>query len=120
MNWSRVWTARPDRIHPVQVIRDRIADPVRRTATLAWTRRPSLLHGKRPAMGMTPRRALWVLIVISTALRLLWAAVLEAGNDEAYHYLYAVHPDLSYFDHPPMLMLTERVGMMSAGGVDRF
>src|SRR5438105_13021594 len=58
-----------------------------------------LLYGKRTAMGMTPRRALWALIIISTALRLLWAAVLGAGNDEAYHYLYAVHPDWRYLDH---------------------
>lgn len=71
-------------------------------------------------MGMTPRRALWSLIVVSTALRLIWAAVLEAGNDEAYHYLYAVHPDLSYFDHPPMLMLIERFGALIVGGVDLF
>lgn len=71
-------------------------------------------------MGMTPRQALWVLIVISTALRLLWAAVLGAGNDEAYHYLYAVHPDWSYFDHPPMTMLIERIGPMVAGGVELF
>src|SRR5437016_3573665 len=80
----------------------------------------SFLYGKRPAMGMTPRRALWALIIISTALRLLWAAVLGAGNDEAYHYLYAVHPDWSYFDHPPMTMLIERIGPMFAGGVELF
>jgi len=36
---------------------------------------------------MTPRRALWLLIVVSAALRLLWAASLGPGNDEAYHYL---------------------------------
>lgn len=71
-------------------------------------------------MGMTPRRALWLLIVVSTALRLLWAAVLGAGNDEAYHYLYAVHPDLSYFDHPPMIMVIEQFGRLLIGGVDLF
>jgi len=25
------------------------------------------------------------------------------GNDEAYYYLYALYPDLSHFDHPPMV-----------------
>jgi 4-amino-4-deoxy-L-arabinose transferase-like glycosyltransferase len=77
-----------------------------------------LLKGMRPAMGMTPRRALWLLIVVSTGLRLVWAASLEAGNDEAYHYLYAIHPDWSYFDHPPMMMLIERIGTLFAGSID--
>ena len=65
---------------------------------------------------MTPRGALWGLIVVSGMLRLLWAASLGPGNDEAYHYLFAVHPDLSYFDHPPMLAVVERVGIFLAGG----
>ena len=80
----------------------------------------TLLIGMRPAMGMTPRRALWLLIGISTTLRLIWAAVLEAGNDEAYHYLYAVHPDWSYFDHPPMMMLIERLGEFVTGAASLF
>ena len=61
---------------------------------------------------MTPRHALWALIALSMALRLTWAASLGPGNDEAYHYLFAVHPDWSYFDHPPMLAVVERVGLM--------
>ncbi len=65
---------------------------------------------------MTPRRSLWGLIVVSGVLRLAWAASLGPGNDEAYHYLFAVHPDWSYFDHPPMLALVERVGIALAGG----
>jgi hypothetical protein len=60
---------------------------------------------------MTPRRALWSLIVVSGLLRLGWAASLGPCNDEAYHYLFAVHPDWSYFDHPPMLAVVERVGL---------
>ncbi len=71
-------------------------------------------------MGMTPRRALWLLITVSTGLRLIWASALDAGNDEAYHYLYAVHPALSYFDHPPMIMLIERIGAFLAGNVNLF
>ncbi len=52
---------------------------------------------------MTSRHALWLLILVSTLLRLGWAASVELGNDEAYHYLFATHLDWSYFDHPPML-----------------
>jgi hypothetical protein len=66
---------------------------------------------------MTPRRALWVLIAVSGLLRLGWAAALGPGNDEAYHYLFMVHPDWSYFDHPPMLAVVERLGPALAGGV---
>jgi hypothetical protein len=66
---------------------------------------------------MTPRRALWGLIVVSGVLRLIWAASLGPGNDEAYHYLFLVHPDWSYFDHPPMLAVVEALGVAAAGGV---
>ncbi|SIN79750.1 Dolichyl-phosphate-mannose-protein mannosyltransferase [Singulisphaera sp. GP187] len=66
---------------------------------------------------MTSRRSLWFLIVISTSLRLAWSASLGLGNDEAYHYLFATHHDWSYFDHPPMLALVERLGIVLSGGV---
>ena len=46
---------------------------------------------------MTSRRALWLLIVLSAAPRLIWAASLGVGNDEAYHYLFTVHRDLELF-----------------------
>ena len=65
---------------------------------------------------MTSRRALWGLIVDSGLLRLTWAASIGPGNDEAYHYLFTVHPALSYFDHPPMLALIEAAGISMAGG----
>lgn len=65
---------------------------------------------------MTPRRALWALIVVSAAFRLAWACCLGPGNDEAYHYLYTVHRDWSYFDHPPMVALVEGVGLALSGG----
>lgn len=66
---------------------------------------------------MTPRRALWGLIVVSGLLRLVWAGSLGPGNDEAYHYLFTVHRDWSYFDHPPMLAVVEAAGVAIAGGV---
>src|SRR3954452_15460321 len=67
---------------------------------------------------MTPRRTLWLLIAVSAAFRLAWAATLGPGIDEAYHYLFSVHRDWSYFDHPPMVALVESLGPMltSAGG----
>ncbi len=50
-------------------------------------------------------RYLIILIVISTAIRMFIAATIELGNDEVYYRLYALYPDLSHFDHPPMVGL---------------
>ena len=61
------------------------------------------------------RAALW-LIAFTTLLRLIWAAVLETSNDESYHWLYTVYPDLSFFDHPPMTMLLVKAGLLLCGG----
>ena len=47
---------------------------------------------------------IWI-IVISTSIRLFLAAALELGNDEVYYWTYALYPDLSHFDHPPMVGL---------------
>lgn len=66
-------------------------------------------------MSVDTRNVL-LLIVVTTLLRLGWAAALEPSNDESYHWLYAVHPALSYFDHPPMTMWVERVGLTACGG----
>ena len=66
---------------------------------------------------MTPGRALWALILVSGMLRLVWASSIGLGNDEAYHYLFTVHPAWSYFDHPPMLAVIEAVGLGLAGGL---
>ncbi len=48
---------------------------------------------------------LWVLIIASTIIRGFLAAFLELGNDEVYYWTYALYPDLSHFDHPPMVGL---------------
>ncbi len=64
---------------------------------------------------MSYRRAILLLIAVSSLLRLIAAACLGLGNDEAYHFLYAIHPDLSYYDHPPMLAWVELVGLTSWG-----
>lgn len=41
------------------------------------------------------------LILISTAVRVIVASVLELSNDEVYYYLYALDIQPNYFDHPP-------------------
>ncbi|OJW18687.1 MAG: hypothetical protein BGO49_23470 [Planctomycetales bacterium 71-10] len=59
--------------------------------------------------------ALAALIATSTSLRLVAAGLLGPGNDEAYHFLYAVHPAASYFDHPPMVAWVEQPGLALLG-----
>ena len=43
------------------------------------------------------------LLVISAVVRGVLAAWLEFGNDEVYYWTYALYPDWSHFDHPPMV-----------------
>ena len=64
---------------------------------------------------MNPTHALWILIVGSAVVRLICSACLGLGNDEAYHSLYAAHPALSYFDHPPMMSWIEMMGLALPG-----
>jgi hypothetical protein len=48
------------------------------------------------------KNRLWLLLAVSALVRLLIAAFTELGNDEVYYINYALYPDLSHFDHPPM------------------
>ncbi len=53
----------------------------------------------------------WLLALASlTALRLLMAALLPLSPDEAYYWIWSVHLQPGYFDHPPMVALWIRAG----------
>ena len=45
----------------------------------------------------------WLIILAVLAVHLALASGVPLGVDEAHYALYALHPDLSYFDHPPMV-----------------
>jgi len=49
--------------------------------------------------------ALGILLVLSALIRALIAGAIELGNDEVYYWTYARFPDMSHFDHPPMVGL---------------
>ena len=49
------------------------------------------------------KKVLYLLIAISTAIRIFIASTLELSVDEVYYWTYALYPDLSHFDHPPMV-----------------
>ncbi len=57
-----------------------------------------------------PRVRETLLLILITTINLiiksLPASVLELGNDEVYYWTYALFPDWSHFDHPPMVGLT--------------
>jgi len=48
-------------------------------------------------------KQLWWLLTISFVIRACFAAWIELGNDEVYYWTYALYPDWSHFDHPPMV-----------------
>lgn len=65
----------------------------------------------RPKLDPT----LITLLVGGLLVRLAIAFGLHPGFDEAYYYLYTLHPSLSYFDHPPLVALTTGLGPWLAG-----
>jgi len=44
-----------------------------------------------------------LLLFISFTIRAFFAGWIELGNDEVYYWTYALFPDWSHFDHPPMV-----------------
>ncbi len=55
-----------------------------------------------PVHEENKKTVLW-LIAIATIVRLFFASQVELGNDEVYYWTYALYPDWSHFDHPPMV-----------------
>ena len=48
-------------------------------------------------------KLLFGLLATSVIVRGMLAAWMEFGNDEVYYWTYALYPDWSHFDHPPMV-----------------
>jgi 4-amino-4-deoxy-L-arabinose transferase-like glycosyltransferase len=44
-----------------------------------------------------------ILLLLSIAIKILIAVNVELTNDEVYYRLFALYPDWSHFDHPPMV-----------------
>ncbi|MBQ8760535.1 MAG: glycosyltransferase family 39 protein [Bacteroidales bacterium] len=49
------------------------------------------------------KKYLFILLGVSALLRGFLASFVEFGNDEVYYWTYAMYPDWSHFDHPPMV-----------------
>ena len=52
---------------------------------------------------MNYRKKLIWLIAIATVLRIFISAGMELGNSEVYYWVYSLHLQWNYFDHPPMV-----------------
>ncbi len=65
-------------------------------------------------------RAAIIILLSGFLLRLIISIWLHPGYDEAYYYLYTLHPDWSYFDHPPLVALTTGIGVWLTGQVSQF
>ena len=50
-------------------------------------------------------KSLLILLSLSFFVRAVLAMIIEFGNDEVYYWTYALYPDWSHFDHPPMVGL---------------
>jgi hypothetical protein len=49
------------------------------------------------------------LIAIASVARVFFASQVELGNDEVYYWTYALFPDWSHFDHPPMVGIIAQI-----------
>ena len=63
------------------------------------------------SFSLTGPAGVLLLMLVPTLLRLFLIGRFDLGNDEAHYYMYAVHPDFSFFDHPLMIGLLISRGM---------
>jgi 4-amino-4-deoxy-L-arabinose transferase-like glycosyltransferase len=64
---------------------------------------PPVEEPARAEAGRAVRLALWTLV----ALRLAYWLLAPPNSDEAYYWLWGLHPALSYLDHPPLNAWTQ-------------
>jgi len=69
---------------------------------------------------MKLNKSVIALLLGGLLIRVVIAAWLYPGFDEAYYYLYTLNPDWSYFDHPPLVALTTGFGLWLTGDVSQF
>jgi hypothetical protein len=72
---------------------------------LIWLRKKRIAPMERFRRWLSKpcRAGLLAVVFASLVLRTLTAVLLELTNDEVYYRLYALFPDWSHYDHPPML-----------------
>ena len=69
--------------------------------------------------GVFSDRVVSFWILVPFVFRMLLIGRFDLGNDEAHYYMYAAHPDFSFFDHPMMIGVLIR-GAMAVFGHNEF
>jgi 4-amino-4-deoxy-L-arabinose transferase-like glycosyltransferase len=75
-----------------------------------------------PVTWLQTKHHRWIVSILLAGLtvRLIIAIFLPIGFDEAYYYVYTLHPDWSYFDHPFLVFFTTGFGTWLTGSVNPF
>ena len=77
-------------------------------------------HETEPSLINYPNRWLVFWLLWGLVFRLTIGAILPAGYDETYYYLYVHYLDFSYFDHPLLVAFTTGFGTWLTGIVNPF
>jgi 4-amino-4-deoxy-L-arabinose transferase-like glycosyltransferase len=75
-----------------------------------------------PVIWLQTRHHCWIasILLAGFTIRLIIAIFLPIGFDEAYYYVYTLHPSWSYFDHPLLVFFTAGFGTWLTGSVNPF
>jgi 4-amino-4-deoxy-L-arabinose transferase-like glycosyltransferase len=75
-----------------------------------------------PVIWLQTQHHRWIASILLAGLtvRLIIAIFLPIGFDEAYYYVYTLHPSWSYFDHPLLVFFTAGFGTWLTGSVNPF
>ena len=78
------------------------------------------MNARIPDLKSQVKKKLFWLIAIATAVRMFLASQVELGNDEVYYWTYVLFPDLSHFDHPPMVGVLGQLSSLNLVLTDDF
>lgn len=71
--------------------------------TVAVLPSPAVPVVDKPGIRLDTERALLIALVVICAARLVAMALVPLAPEEAYYWMYWQNPNLSYYDHPPMI-----------------
>jgi 4-amino-4-deoxy-L-arabinose transferase-like glycosyltransferase len=70
---------------------------------------------KRKEASILYSRLLLVFLFLLSVVRVVFASVTELSPDEAYYWVWSLHLDAGYYDHPPMVAILIRMGTILFG-----
>lgn len=100
------------------------SDPVRSSLATAGTLTPvRAFSPPRAWLGLPGRMSAWThaflgLLALALVLRFAAIVLVPLIPEEAYYWMYAQHPNLSYYDHPPMVAWVIATGTWIFGSTE--